>query len=166
MRHSKTALSIAGATLFMLVGAGCSQGPGGGANEDTPESAAMEYRQALMHVMAYKRATLLGMSEGNIPADADVFAEYAADLAAVTGMLLDGFDGLEGSDTESLAGSGAFPAIWADWDDFAQRASDLESAAEQVADAAGGVGFSVGPDSAEPVRPVCGNCHRVYRQID
>ena len=165
MRDFRTAFAMLTAVVF--VAAGCSQAPEGGAaagNEDSPEAAAMRYRQGLMQVQAFKLGVLRDMADGVTDADADVFAEYAADLAAVTGMLLDGFDGLEGSSTNALSGTRALPDIWSNWDDFVQKQSDLESAAEEVAAAASAPGFDVGPDSAAPLGPTCGGCHRVYRQ--
>jgi len=165
MRDLTTACAMIATVALALVVTGCSQAPdGAGEAEDTPEFAAMEYRQGLMHVFAFKAGAIRDMAEGTIDADADVFAEYAADLAAATGMLLEGFDGLQGSNAEALAGSGALPDIWANWDDFTQKAADLQAAAEQVAAASSAPGFSVDVDSAEPLRPVCGGCHRVYRQ--
>ena len=165
MKDLRATFASVAAAALMIGAAGCSQEPqGGGADEDSPESAAMQYRQSLMQVQGFKVGVLRDMADGVIDADADLFAEYAADLAAVAGMLLDGFDGLEGSDSESLSGSGALPDIWANWDDFVQKASDLESAAEQVAAAASMPGFEVGPDAVAPLGPTCGGCHRPYRQ--
>ena len=165
MRDLRAAVTIFATVL--LVAAGCSQSPEGGAaagNEDSPEAAAMRFRQGLMQVQAFKLGVLRDMADGVIAADADLFAEYAADLAAAAGMVLDGFDGLEGSGTNALSGTRALPDIWANWDDFVQKQSDLESAAEEVAAAALVPGFDVGPDSAAPLGPTCGGCHRVYRQ--
>ena len=162
MRDLTTAFTMTAAAALMLVGAGCSQEP----EEGSPEFAAMEYRQGLMHVQAFKAGTLRDMADGTIDADVDVFAEYAADLAATAGMITDGFDGLQGSDAEMLAGSAALPDIWGNWDDFVQKAADLESAAEGVARQASAPGFTIGPDSAAPLGQACGGCHRVYRQRD
>jgi len=161
MRDLTTAFTMTAAAALMLVGAGCSQGPA----DESPESAAMEYRQSLMHVQAFKLGALRGMADGTIDADVDVFAEYAADLAATAGMITDGF-ALASSDSETLAGSDALPDIWGNWDDFVQKAADLESAADGLARQASAPGFTIGPDSAAPLGPACGGCHRVYRQPD
>ena len=72
------------------------------------------------------------MAEGTIEADAGVFAKYAADAAVAAGMLLEGFEGMEASSTDALPGSGAFPDVWSDWDDFSQKAAELSAAAETV----------------------------------
>ena len=170
MRLATQATSFCAAiTLFAI--SGCGGGSDGSADanmaavdEDSPEFAAMQYRQGLMHVMGFKAATLRDMAEGTVEADAAVFAKYAADMATAAGMLLEGFEGMEASSTDALPGSGAFPDVWSDWDDFTQRAADLAAAADEVSAAANSPGFMVSADSAEPLGPVCGNCHRTYRQ--
>ena len=160
------------AAVALLIGAGCGGGSQEGSmdanmaevDEDSPEFAAMQYRQGLMQVIAFKVGTLRDMAEGTIDADADVFAEYAADAAAAAGMVLEGFEGLTNSAAGTLPGSAALPETWSDWDDFAQKAADLASAAEAVSAQASAPGFTVSADSVEPLQPVCGACHRVYRQ--
>ena len=162
MRDFTTVLAMTAAGFILLGGVGCSQeGGGAGADEESPEFAAMEYRHGLMHVFAFKLGVLRNMAEGNIDADAAVFAEYAADLAAAAGMITEGF--VPNSDMESLPGSGALPGIWEDFNDFVQKAADLQEAAQAVANRAAVGGFTVGPDAVEPLGPACGGCHRVYR---
>ena len=166
---TRAAAFFTAVALFAI--SGCGGGSDGSADanmaavdEDSPEYAAMQYRQGLMQVMGFKVGTLRDMAEGTIDADAGVFAEYAADAAAVAGMLLEGFEGLEASNTDALPGSGALPDVWSNWDDFSQKAAELAAAAETVSAAANAPGFAVSADSAEPLGPVCGNCHRTYRQ--
>lgn len=157
--------------IALLAISGCGGGSDGAVDgnmaavdEDSPEFAAMQYRQGLMHVLGYKIATLRDMAEGTIEPDDAVFAKYAADLSTAAHMLLEGFEGMEASSTDALFGSGAFPDVWSNWDDFAQKASELQAAADEVNAAASAPGFTVTADSAEPLGPVCGNCHRTYRQ--
>ena len=169
MRDFTTVLATTAAGFILLGGVGCSQEGGGGAgapaaDEESAEFAAMEYRHGLMHVLAFKVGVLRDMAEGTIDADASVFAESAADLAAAAGMITEGF--IPNSDTESLTGSAALPGIWEDFNDFVQKAADLEEAAQDVADQAAVRGFTVGAESADPIGPACGGCHRVYRQRD
>ena len=155
--------------LFAI--SGCGGGSDGSADadmaavdEDSPEFAAMLYRQGLMQVMSFKVTTLRDMAEGAIDADAGVFVEYAADAAAVAGMVLEGFDGMDASSADALPGSGALPDVWGNWDDFTQKAAELAAAAATVSATANAPGFAVSADSTEPLGPVCGNCHRTYRQ--
>ena len=169
MKPATRAITFSTVVLFAI--SGCGGGSDGAADgnmaavdEDSPEFAAMQYRQGLMHVLGYKIATLRDMAEGTIGADDAVFAKYAADLATSAHMLLEGFEGMAASSTDALPGSGAFPDVWSNWDDFAQKAAELQAAADEVNSLANAPGFTVTADSAEPLGPVCGNCHRSYRQ--
>ena len=170
MKHRTQAATLVTAFVALAI-SGCGGGADGSADggmaavdEDSPEYIATQYRQGLMQVLGYKIGALRGMAEGTIDADDAMFAKHAADLATSAAMLLEGFEGLEASSTDALPGSGAFPDVWSDWDDFSQKASELQAAAETVSAAANAPGFTVAADSAEPLGPVCGNCHRVYRQ--
>ena len=160
------------AAITLLAVSGCGDGTGGSADgnmaavdEDSAEFAAMQYRQGLMQVLAFKGTIVRDMAEGTMEADAGVFAESAADAAAVAGMILEGFQGLEASGTDALPGTAALPDIWSNWDDFAQKAADLVAGAEAVSAAANEPGFAVTAESAEPLVTACGNCHRSYRQL-
>jgi len=172
MRAFSTVLATSLTGLILALGAGCGQSPqdSGGApmpavDEDSPEFAAMAYRQGLMQVIAFKAGTLRDMAEGNTEVDSDVFTEYAEDLAAVAGMVVDGF--IPGSDVDSLPGSAALPELWANWDDFLERAETLEDVAHDVAELAEEGGFAAGQTvAAEEIGPACGGCHRNYRQRD
>jgi len=168
MRNLTTAFATGTAGLILLIGVGCSQegaGPVAVVDEDSPEFAAMEYRQGLMEVIAFKAGTIRDMADGNSEVDSDMFTEYAADLAAVAGMIVEGF--VPGSDIDSLPGSAALPDIWANWDDFLERAATLEATAQNVADLAATGGFAAGQAAAaEEIGPACGGCHRNYRQRD
>jgi cytochrome c556 len=171
MKHpgNPVALVLAGAVLVLVA---CGQAPDGGAagpqgaadvDVESSEYAAMEYRQGLMHVIAFKAGTLRDMADGNIPVDEETFVEFATDLAAVAGMIEEGF--LAGSDSEALPGSNALPGIWANWNDFLERAATLQTAVQTVASQAQSGGFQAAQAAAsEQIGPACGNCHREYRQ--
>ncbi len=168
---ARAAASCAALALFAISGCGGGSDADGSADadmaavdEDSPEFAAMVYRQGLMQVLGYKVSALRDMAEGTIEADAGVFAKYAADAAVAAGMLLEGFEGMEASGTDALPGSGALPDVWSNWDDFSQKAAELSAAADMVSAAANEPGFAVSAESADPLGPVCGNCHRPYRQ--
>jgi len=167
-RISRAASVVVG----LLAVAACGQAPDGGAqgsaasNLDTesPEYAAMEYRQGLMHVIAFKAGKIRGMADGNIPVDEAVFLKSANDLAAAAAMLDDAFP--EGTDSVSLAGaSNALPDIWADWNAFVEHRTALQTAAQTVAAQAQTGGFAAAQAAAaEQIGPSCGGCHRPYRQ--
>ena len=71
-------------------------------------------------------------------------------------MVLEGFEGLTNSAAGTLPGSAALHETWSDWDDFAQKAADLASAAEAVSAQASAPGFTVSADSVEPCSPFAG----------
>ncbi len=160
---------VSAIALLGLVACGQAQGPGASgpaANVDTdsPEYAATEYRQGLMHVIAYKAGRLRGMADGNIPVNEAEFVKAARDLAAAAGMLDEAFP--EGSDSVSLAGvSNALPDIWNDMSAFVERRSALQNAAQTIAAQAQSGGFAAAQAAAsEQIGPACGGCHRPYRQ--
>lgn len=167
MNHGILRAAAAAATVFAL--AACSEAPQSGAaasNLDTesPEYAAMEYRQGLMHVMAFKAGRVRGMANGDIPVDEASFVKSAADLAAATSMLDEAFP--QGSDSVSLAGaSNALPEIWTDMNGFTERKMALQTAARTVASQAQAGGFAAAQAAAaEQIGAACGGCHRTYRQ--
>lgn len=162
---------LAAMTMIGLTVAACGQGMQGGAegsaaNLDTEsaEYAAMEYRQGLMHVMAFKAGRVRGMADGDIPVDEADFLKSATDLAAAAKMLDEAFP--EGSDSVSLAGaSNALPDIWGDRNAFNERRTALQTAAQTVAAQAQAGGFAAAQTAAaEQIGAACGGCHRNYRQ--
>ena len=170
MTQRITRIATVATTLLALTA--CGQAPDGGAgtpqaaaNVDTEsaEYAAMEYRQGLMEVIAYKAGKVRGMANGDIPVDEAVFVKSATDLAAAAGMLEEAFP--EGTDSESLAGlSHALPDIWSDWSAFVERRSALQTAVRTVAAQAQAGGFAAAQAAAaEQIGPACGGCHRTYR---
>ena len=170
MRNVTTLVTLGATALFLLTGAGCSQATdepaaaaaGPGADEDSPEFAALQYRQGLMHVLAFKAGPVRNMADGTIPVDEALFVQSAADLAAAAGMITEGF--VDGSSSEELPGSGGLPDIWSNWDDFMTKAAALEDAANEVSRLAAQGGFAAAQDAANELGANCGGCHRPYRQ--
>lgn len=155
----------------LLALSACSQAPQGDApaaaavDTETPEYAAMEYRQGLMHVIAFKAGQVRGMASGDIPVDEAVFVKAATDLAAATRMLNEAF--VAGSDSVSIPGSNALPDIWSDWDAFQGRVRDVQTVTAAVASQAQSGGFQAAQaTAADDIGPACGGCHRPYRQRD
>ena len=166
MKYEIHRLAALAAVAFTL--SACGQAPGGGGaavDTETPEYRAMVYRQSLMRVIGFKAGRVRGMADGNIPVDEAEFARSAAELATLAGMIEDGL--AAGSDSDSLPGSAALPAVWNDPGDFAQRAANLRTAAQTVASQAQAGGFQAAQTAAsENIGPACGGCHRTYRQSD
>jgi cytochrome c556 len=158
MKRALTLWSGIGVGFLLLTGCG---GGGMPADADTPEGQAFAYRHAVMEVLANKTATIGGMAREEIPLDEAVFTKATADLAALAGMVTEGFD------TEGIAtGSRATPEIWSNWDDFVAKAGDLEQAAQALADAAATGGFSAAQGMVQGTVGNCGGCHRSYRAPD
>lgn len=145
-----------GASLSLAFVAGC----GGGAMEedDSPEAEAFRYRDAVMTVLATKTLTIGGMAREDIPLDEAEFTKAVNDLAAVSGMVVEGFmpEGIP-------AGSRSMPEIWENWNDFVAKAAELETAAMALAEATNNGGFSAAQGLVQGTIGTCGGCHRGYR---
>ncbi len=150
--------TLLGASLASLLLVSC----GGGAQapaDDTPEGAAVEYRQSVMEAIAYKVGQARGMASGEIPANDAAFAKHASDVAALAGMITEGF--IPNSATSSSA---ALPEVWTNNADFQQKGADLQNAAQALAAAASSQGFEAAKGMVQAVGQTCGACHRPYRR--
>lgn len=160
-RHST---KIALLACFVLTVAACGQQGGGGANaqaDDSPEYQAFEFRDGVMHGLAWKVGKLRAMAQGDIPVDNAVALKNARDTAALAGMLADGF-----IPNSIVKGSLALPEIWMNFSDFQQKANDLQMAATALADATQANGFEASKGMVQAVGQSCGGCHRPYRKRD
>lgn len=84
---------------------------------------AVEYRQKAFSVMQNNFAYMGDMLKGDMPFDAAIFAERAQTFASLTSVPWDGFSqegAMPGDNTDAL------PAIWDNWDDFQERAQQLQ----------------------------------------
>jgi cytochrome c556 len=157
----KLLATFVGASLVSILAA-CSGGggaAGGPTIPDTPEGRAFEFRSAVMKAIYWKMAQIGGMADGDIPVDADAFREHARDLAALAGMVTDGF-----IPNSAIPGSAALPEIWTNMADFEAKSRDFENAATALANAAEQNGFEAAKGLVQPVRGTCGGCHRPYRR--
>jgi cytochrome c556 len=155
----KLFVTLLGASLVPLVVIGCGgQGASNSETVDTPEAAAINYRQSVMGTLQYKVAQARGMAQGEIPADEAVFKKHASDVAALAGMVPEGFI------PNSQEGSNALPEVWMNMADFRQKASDLQMAAQSLATAAEQNGFEASKGMVQAVGQACGACHRPYRR--
>jgi cytochrome c556 len=156
----KFAATLIGALLVPLLVVSCGQGgPAVQAENDTPEGAAFEFRSALMETLAWKVGQARGMAQGEIPVDEAAFAKHAADVAVLASMIPEGF-----IPNSAVDGSAALPDIWTNMADFQQKAMDLQSAAQSLADAARQNGFEAAKGMVQAVGQTCGACHRPYRR--
>jgi cytochrome c556 len=159
---NRNSAKIAVLACFVLSLSACGQGAGGGANaqaDDSPEYQAFEFRDGVMHGLAWKVGKLRAMSQGEIPVDNAVALKNARDTAALAGMLADGF-----IPDSVVKGSLALPDIWKNFADFQQKANDLQTAATALADATQANGFEASKGMIKAVGDSCGGCHRPYRK--
>jgi len=126
--------------------------------DDSLEFQAYEYRLGLMRAQNWKFRALRGMVEEGVEVDEVIFTEYSHDLAALSGMLTEGF--IPGS---NVSNSRALPDIWTDWDGFLQKVGDLEAATAELAQQAATSGSAAAGTSVQSVGSACGGCHRSYR---
>jgi cytochrome c556 len=150
------ALAVVLITPFLLVS--CGMG-GGAAEDDSPEGQAVAYRQGLMTAIAWQVGRLRGMASGDIPVDQAAFTKGANDVAALAGMITEGF-----IPNSIKPNSAALPDIWKNFDDFKMKAADLQMAAKALADASAQNGFEQAKGMVQAVGQACGGCHRPYRK--
>ena len=163
----KLAVTLLSAVLvpMLVVSCGGQKSPAGGggggaaAQADTPEGAAFGFRDGVMKAVAWKVGKLRGMAQGEIPVDEAAAKKYAHDVAALAGMIAEGF-----IPNSIVPGSAATPDIWANFPDFTAKAEDLKTAAQALADAADANGFEASKGMVQAVGSSCGACHRPYRK--
>jgi len=160
MKQHFAQLALLGCSFLALVACGQSGSGGGkGAADDTPEQQAFDFRNGVMEALSWKVGKLRGMAQGDIPVDDAVAVKTARDVAALAGMLPDGF-----IPNSIVKGSIALPEIWMNFPDFQQKAGDLQMAATALADAAQANGFAAAKGMVQPIGQACGGCHRPYRK--
>jgi cytochrome c556 len=160
MKRYSAKIAVLGCLLLSLAACG-QQGATGAAApvDDSPEYQAFQFRTGLMHALTWKVGKLRGMAQGDIPVDNTAALKNARDVAALAGMLADGF-----IPNSAVKGSGALPDIWKNFADFQQKATDLQTAATGLADAAQANGFEAAKGMVQAVGQSCGGCHRPYRK--
>ena len=144
------ALSIGGASLVAMAA-------------DGPHDKAIKARQAMFQIYGFNTAILGDMAKEDIPYDADVASEAAANLAAAANL---GQSQMwpQGSDNESdgNATTRALPSIWENFPDVVEKANALKESSAAVAAVAGdGLGALQG--AMRDVGASCKGCHDDYR---
>src|SRR5688572_6701723 len=149
--------TLLGAVL--VVGVAACGGGGTAAVDDSPEGQAVQYRQSVMRSLGYKVAAVRAMASGEVPVDEAKFRKDTADVAALAGMLPEGF-----IPSSSSAESNANPEVWSNMADFQQKAADLKNAADALAATAASQGFEAAKGMVQAAGSTCGACHRPYRR--
>lgn len=158
MQHRSRKLAATVVVGLML--AACSGGQQS-AVDDSEEGLAFQYREGLMHAISWKVARLRAMADGDLQADDEAFLKGATDVASLTGMATEGF--IPGS---NVTGSRALPEIWEHWDDFTNRMSEMQTAADALVSSARNGGVAGSDSALRSLAQTCGNCHRTYRAPD
>jgi cytochrome c556 len=157
---NRSSAKVAFLACFVLPLAACGQqGGGAAAVDDSPEYQAFQFRNGVMHGLAWKVGKLRAMAQGDIPVDNAVALKNAKDTAALAGMLADGF-----IPNSIVKDSLALPDIWKNFSDFQMKANDLQTAATALADATQANGFEAAKGMVQAVGQSCGGCHRPYRK--
>jgi len=151
-------LTFAAAALaaFGLTGAAIGQSGG-----DPAIEAAVKARHGLMQNYAFNLGALGAMAKGDMEYDAELAQAAAGNLAALAGLDQRAM-WPEGSDNATVEGSRALPAIWEDMAGFEKAESDLKTAADAMAEAAG-TDLAALQQAMAPLGGACGACHKTYR---
>ncbi|MGY6412158.1 MAG: c-type cytochrome [Alkalilacustris sp.] len=122
---------------------------------------AVEARQGQFKLYSFNLGPMAQMAQGVIDHDADLAAISAANLAALVSVD-QGRLWPEGSDTDSIEGTRALPAIWGDLEDFASKFADLQAAVGDL-EAVAGTDLDGLRGALGPVAAACSACHEAYR---
>ncbi len=155
----KFAITLFSAVLVPMLVVSCGGQKGAATLPDTPEAAAFTFRDGLMKAINWKVTKLRGMASGEVKVDEAFFKKSAHDVATLAGMITEGF-----IPNSIVQGSAATPDIWMNFPDFTQKAMDLQTAAQALADAADQNGFEASKGLVDAVGKSCGGCHRPYRK--
>jgi cytochrome c556 len=121
----------------------------------------VEARQGQFAMMGLNIGVLVGMVRGERDYDA-AQAQAAADNLVAISMIDQSFHWPEGTDSDSLEGTRALPAIWENLPDVIAKWEAFGAAAEGVADVAGG-GLDGMRAAIGPLGASCSACHDAYR---
>ncbi len=127
------------------------------------EDAAIDYRMGLMTVVSWNFGPLSAMVKGKVPFDANEFATHADRVAYLSDQLLEGFP--KGSDKGSDKGehTEAKAAIWANFDDFTEKAKTFSNEAKALAEVAKGKDEAKDKEQFKKVAAACKACHDKYK---
>lgn len=145
--------------LLAACGGGGSSGPS--FDPESPEGAAYIYRQAVMDLANVKGRLMLSMAREEVEIDEAAFIEAAQDFAALSAMMIDGFE-----NQTLVAESRTDPAVWENWSDFEAKMGALEQASAELAETAASGGFDAARGLVQSTMRSCGDCHNPYRVSD
>ncbi|SDW97775.1 c-type cytochrome [Roseicitreum antarcticum] len=127
-----------------------------------PDEATIGARQGQFKLFSHNLGVLGGMAQGRMDYDAEV-AQTAADNLFHLSRHDQSRLWPEGTDTMSVEGTRALPAIWEDFDDFAAKFTSFQEAAVAT-QAVAGDGLDAMRGALGPLGAACGACHDTYRE--
>ena len=145
-------------TLSALALAGLATGLSAQDNDVDP---AVKARQSHMTLNSFNLGLLGNMARGNIDYDAEA-AQAAADNLVALASLDQTRYWPEGTDSDSIEGTRALPAIWENIPDVMAKAEALETQAATMAEVAGD-GLDAMRGQIQALGGACGDCHDNYR---
>ena len=131
-------------------------------NNDKQIAAAIKARQSQMQLYAFNLGVLGAMAKEEVPYDAAAASGAANNLAALASMSQAGY-WLPGSDSDSVEGTRALPAIWAADSKIGDKGKDFVDAVSAMQSAAG-TDLAALQAAMGAVGKSCGSCHETYRK--
>ncbi len=128
--------------------------------DDADPNDVIKYRQGIMEVVGGHTGAFFAILQGKVPHQ-DALAYHAQALADAATHALAAFE-------QNTAGQGseehtAKDEIWSEWEDFAKKMKDFETASAALAEAAAsGDMAQIGP-AAGPLGGSCKACHDDFR---
>lgn len=130
------------------------------AQEDLPPSVAA--RKAQMGLYAFNLGQLGAMAKGEVDYDADAATAAASNLVKLSSLAA-GPMWVPGTDTESIDGTRALPALWENMADVVEKATAVNEAAVAM-EAAAGESLEGLQGAMAGLGQACGSCHKAYRE--
>ncbi|MEP5088865.1 MAG: cytochrome c, partial [Paracoccaceae bacterium] len=116
----------------------------------------------VMQLYSYNLGQLGEMAKTSVPYDAEAASKSAGNLLALVSIDQSTL-WPQGSDTPTIEGTRALPAIWEKYPDIATKAKALTDAVTAL-DAAAGTDLAALQGAMGPVGQACGACHKAYRK--
>ncbi len=129
-----------------------------------PFDAAVTARQSQMRLHGFNIGILGAMAKGEAEYDAEAASAAAGNLVALASIIANS-PGYwpEGSDSDSIEGTRALPAIWEDMAGVGAKAGAFAEAATAM-DAVAGNGLEALQGAIGPLGGSCGGCHETYQK--
>ncbi|MBT1444526.1 cytochrome c [Shewanella sp. JM162201] len=132
---------------------------GATANNFESTDDAIHYRESAFGLIAYQFGDMSAMLKGKKEFNADVFAQRAANVAALSKLPAEGF--IDGSDKGK---TDALPKIWENKADFDSRMTEFQDNAAKLAEVAKGGDKDAIKAAFANTGKSCKGCHDNYKK--